>query len=81
MQIQIDQTHFNLSPNKPAEIATTLQAQTLDAIAKVAITCSSISAKALSNHLGLRSSLPLWSRLKHLEEKGWIQQVEASAIA
>jgi SOS-response transcriptional repressor LexA len=38
------------------------------------------SAKAMSNQLGLRSPAPLWSRLKHLQEKGWLRLLE-TAIA
>jgi hypothetical protein len=40
----------------------------------------SYSAKTLSQQLGLRSTLPLWSRLRHLEEHGKIQLFE-EAIA
>lgn len=36
----------------------------------------SYSAKAMSNQLGLRSPAPLWSRLKHLQEKGWLLMME-----
>jgi hypothetical protein len=34
------------------------------------------SAKAISNYIGLSSSLPLWSRLRHLEEQGMIRLLQ-----
>lgn len=36
------------------------------------------SEQALVAQLGLRSPLPLWSRLEHLQERGWVQ-LQASA--
>jgi hypothetical protein len=31
------------------------------------------SDRVLMDQLGLRSPLPFWSRLKHLQERGWLQ--------
>jgi hypothetical protein len=31
------------------------------------------SDRALVDQLGLRSPLPFWSRLEHLQERGWLQ--------
>ncbi len=31
------------------------------------------SERALMDQFGLRSPLPFWSRLEHLQEQGWVQ--------
>lgn len=78
MQIKIDQQTINLEPATAKQEITRIQQSTLEVVIEVAKTCNSISSKALCDRLGLRSSLPLWSRLKHLQEKGWIQQLEVT---
>lgn len=41
----------------------------------------SCPAKGISNYLGLSSSLPLWSRLRHLEEQGKIRLLQPATLA
>jgi Mn-dependent DtxR family transcriptional regulator len=81
MKIQIDNQTIMLEVATEKQQPTQVQRETLESIIEISKTCNSISAKALANYLHLKSALPLWSRLEHLQKKGWVEIVEAATIA
>lgn len=53
---------------------TTAQAEVLDVLRRAVMDgCSKVSSAILQKEFGFRSSLPLWSRLNHLIERGHLR--------